>query len=245
MSNNGLNQTVLKVAGLHVAYGGIKAVKGIDLEVNEGELIALIGANGAGKTTTLKAITGTLPECKVEGTISYLGETLKGTKSFHLVERKLAMVPEGRGVFTRMSIRENLMMGAYTRTDKAGVEADIEKWFDVFPRLKERAAQMAGTLSGGEQQMLAMARALMSHPKLLLLDEPSMGLSPIMVEKIFEVIRKVSSEGITILLVEQNARLALQAAHRGYVMDSGLVTMGGNAAAMLDDPRVKAAYLGE
>ncbi len=236
---------ILKVAGLHVAYGGIKAVKGIDLEVNEGELIALIGANGAGKTTTLKAITGTLPECKIEGTISYLGEPLKGTKSFHLVERKLAMVPEGRGVFTRMSIRENLMMGAYTRTDKAGVEADIEKWFDVFPRLKERAAQMAGTLSGGEQQMLAMARALMSHPKLLLLDEPSMGLSPIMVEKIFEVIRKVSSEGITILLVEQNARLALQAAHRGYVMDSGLVTMGGNAAAMLDDPRVKAAYLGE
>ena len=245
MSNNGLGKTVLKVAGLHVAYGGIKAVKGIDLEVNEGELIALIGANGAGKTTTLKAITGTLPACKVEGTISYLGESLKGTKSFHLVERKLAMVPEGRGVFTRMSIRENLMMGAYTRTDKAGVEDDIARWFEVFPRLKERAAQMAGTLSGGEQQMLAMARALMSHPKLLLLDEPSMGLSPIMVEKIFEVIRKVSSEGITILLVEQNARLALQAAHRGYVMDSGLVTMGGNAAAMLDDPRVKAAYLGE
>jgi branched-chain amino acid transport system ATP-binding protein len=240
-----MSNTVLKVAGLHVAYGGIKAVKGIDLEVNQGELIALIGANGAGKTTTLKAITGTLPACKVEGTISYLGESLKGTKSFHLVERKLAMVPEGRGVFTRMSIRENLMMGAYTRTDKAGVEDDIARWFDVFPRLKERAAQMAGTLSGGEQQMLAMARALMSHPKLLLLDEPSMGLSPIMVEKIFEVIRKVSSEGITILLVEQNARLALQAAHRGYVMDSGLVTMGGNAAAMLDDPRVKAAYLGE
>lgn len=245
MSNDGLNKNILKVSGLHVAYGGIKAVKGIDLEVNQGELIALIGANGAGKTTTLKAITGTLPECKIEGTISYLGESLKGTKSFHLVERKLAMVPEGRGVFTRMSIRENLMMGAYTRTDKAGVEDDIARWFDVFPRLKERAAQMAGTLSGGEQQMLAMARALMSHPKLLLLDEPSMGLSPIMVEKIFEVIRKVSSEGITILLVEQNARLALQAAHRGYVMDSGLVTMGGNAAAMLDDPRVKAAYLGE
>ncbi|WP_308924826.1 ABC transporter ATP-binding protein [Janthinobacterium sp. J1-1] len=236
---------VLKVAGLSVAYGGIKAVKGIDLEVNQGELIALIGANGAGKTTTLKAITGTLPACKVEGTISYMGESLKGSKSFHLVEKKLAMVPEGRGVFTRMSIRENLMMGAYTRTDVAGIEADIGRWFDVFPRLKERAAQMAGTLSGGEQQMLAMARALMSHPKLLLLDEPSMGLSPIMVEKIFEVIRKVSGEGITILLVEQNARLALQAAHRGYVMDSGLMTMSGNAADMLDDPRVKAAYLGE
>ncbi|MNM40725.1 High-affinity branched-chain amino acid transport ATP-binding protein LivF [compost metagenome] len=245
MSNNGVNSNVLKIAGLHVAYGGIKAVKGIDLEVNQGELIALIGANGAGKTTTLKAITGTLPACKVEGRISYMGESLKGTKSFHLVEKKLAMVPEGRGVFTRMSIRENLMMGAYTRTDKVGVEDDIAKWFDVFPRLKERAAQMAGTLSGGEQQMLAMARALMCHPQLLLLDEPSMGLSPIMVEKIFEVIRKVSSEGITILLVEQNARLALQAAHRGYVMDSGLVTMSGNAAAMLDDPRVKAAYLGE
>ncbi|OBV39927.1 ABC transporter ATP-binding protein [Janthinobacterium psychrotolerans] len=236
---------VLKVAGLSVAYGGIKAVKGIDLEVNQGELIALIGANGAGKTTTLKAITGTLPTCKVEGAISYMGESLKGSKSFHLVEKKLAMVPEGRGVFTRMSIRENLMMGAYTRTDAAGVEADIGKWFDVFPRLKERAVQMAGTLSGGEQQMLAMARALMSHPKLLLLDEPSMGLSPIMVEKIFEVIRKVSGEGITILLVEQNARLALQAAHRGYVMDSGLMTMSGDAADMLDDPRVKAAYLGE
>ncbi len=236
---------VLKVAGLSVAYGGIKAVKGIDLEVNQGELIALIGANGAGKTTTLKAITGTLPACKVEGTISYMGESLKGSKSFHLVEKKLAMVPEGRGVFTRMSIRENLMMGAYTRNDVAGVEDDIAKWFDVFPRLKERAAQMAGTLSGGEQQMLPMARALMSHPKLLLLDQPTMGLTPIMVEKIFEVIRKVSSEGITILLVEQNARLALQAAHRGYVMDSGLMTMSGNAADMLDDPRVKAAYLGE
>jgi branched-chain amino acid transport system ATP-binding protein len=240
MSNN-----VLKVAGLKVSYGGIKAVKGIDMEVNQGELIALIGANGAGKTTTLKAITGTLPECKVEGVVSYLGESLKGAQSFHLVEKQLAMVPEGRGVFTRMSIQENLMMGAYTRNDRAGIDDDIAKWFDVFPRLKERASQMAGTLSGGEQQMLAMARALMSHPKLLLLDEPSMGLSPIMVEKIFEVIRKVSSEGMTILLVEQNAKLALQAADRGYVMDSGLITMTGIASDMLDDPRVKAAYLGE
>jgi len=240
-----MSDNVLKVEGLKVAYGGIKAVKGIDLEVNKGELIALIGANGAGKTTTLKAITGTLPDCKVEGTVTYLGQSLKGSKSFHLVEKKLAMVPEGRGVFTRMSIRENLMMGAYTRDDKAGIEADIGKWFDVFPRLKERAAQMAGTLSGGEQQMLAMARALMSHPTLLLLDEPSMGLSPIMVEKIFEVIRRVSQEGITVLLVEQNAKLALQAAHRGYVMDSGLITMMGAAADMLNDPRVQAAYLGE
>ena len=174
-----------------------------------------------------------------------MGQSLKGSKSFHLVEQKLAMVPEGRGVFTRMTITENLMMGAYTRDDKAGIEADIAKWFDIFPRLKERSAQLAGTLSGGEQQMLAMARALMCHPTLLLLDEPSMGLSPIMVDKIFEVIRNVSKEGITILLVEQNAKLALQAAHRGYVMDSGLITMTGKASDMLDDPRVKAAYLGE
>ncbi len=240
-----MSANVLKVAGLKVAYGGIKAVKGIDLEVNKGELVTLIGANGAGKTTTLKAITGTLPDCKVEGTISYMGQSLKGSKSFHLVEKKLAMVPEGRGVFTRMTIHENLMMGAYTRSDKAGVEADIAKWYDIFPRLKERSAQLAGTLSGGEQQMLAMARALMCHPELLLLDEPSMGLSPIMVDKIFEVIRNVSKEGITILLVEQNAKLALEAAHRGYVMDSGQITMTGNANDMLHDPRAKAAYLGE
>ncbi len=236
---------VLKIDNLSVAYGGIQAVKGISLEVNEGELVTLIGANGAGKTTTLKAITGTLPNCRVNGHITYLGELLKGRSSFQLVQEKLAMVPEGRGVFTRMSIYENLMMGAYTRNDKEGIATDIEHWFDVFPRLKERAGQMAGTLSGGEQQMLAMARALMSHPKLLLLDEPSMGLSPIMVEKIFEVVRQVSSEGITILLVEQNAKLALQAANRGYVMESGLITMTGVAQDLLVDPRVKAAYLGE
>ena len=240
-----MSDNVLKIAGLKVAYGGIKAVKGIDLEVNKGELVTLIGANGAGKTTTLKAITGTLPACKVEGTMSYLGKPLTGTQSFRLVQQKLAMVPEGRGVFTRMTIHENLLMGAYTRNDKAAIEADIEKWFGVFPRLKERAKQLAGTLSGGEQQMLAMARALMCHPTLLLLDEPSMGLAPIMVEKIFEVIRDVSKQGITMLLVEQNAKLALQAAHRGYVMDSGSITMTGNAQAMLNDPRVQAAYLGE
>ncbi len=240
-----MGANVLKVSGLKVAYGGIKAVKGIDLEVNDGELVTLIGANGAGKTTTLKAITGTLPPCKVEGTVAYMGESLKGSQSFHLVEKKLAMVPEGRGVFTRMTITENLMMGAYTMNDKAAIAADIEKWFGVFPRLKERATQLAGTLSGGEQQMLAMARALMCHPHLLLLDEPSMGLSPIMVEKIFEVIRDVHKQGITILLVEQNAKLALQAANRGYVMESGSVTMSGNAEDMLHDPRVKAAYLGE
>lgn len=240
-----MTDNILKIAGLKVAYGGIKAVKGLDLEVNKGELVTLIGANGAGKTTTLKAITGTLPPCKVEGEISYLGQPLRGARSFRMVQQKLAMVPEGRGVFTRMTIHENLLMGAYTRDDKAGIAADIEKWYAVFPRLKERSAQLAGTLSGGEQQMLAMARALMCHPLLLLLDEPSMGLAPIMVEKIFEVIRDVSRQGITILLVEQNARLALQAAHRAYVMESGSLTMTGDAAQMLDDPRVQAAYLGE
>ena len=240
-----MGDNILKVQGLQVAYGGIKAVKGIDLEVNRGELVTLIGANGAGKTTTLKAITGTLPTANVAGTISYLGEPLTGRQSFQLVQRKLAMVPEGRGVFTRMSIHENLLMGAFTRNDKAGIEADIEKWYAVFPRLKERSGQLAGTLSGGEQQMLAMARALMCHPTLLLLDEPSMGLAPIMVEKIFEVIRDVSQQGITMLLVEQNAKLALQAAHRGYVMESGSITMSGPAADMLHDPRVQAAYLGE
>lgn len=240
-----MSDNILRIKGLKVAYGGIKAVKGLDLEVNKGELVTLIGANGAGKTTTLKAITGTLPPCKVEGEINYLGQPLRGTQSFRMVQQKLAMVPEGRGVFTRMSIHENLMMGAYTRNDKVGIAADIEKWYAVFPRLKERASQLAGTLSGGEQQMLAMARALMCHPLLLLLDEPSMGLSPIMVEKIFEVIRDVSNQGITILLVEQNAKLALQAAHRAYVMESGTMTMTGNAADMLNDPRVQAAYLGE
>ncbi|MNR98248.1 High-affinity branched-chain amino acid transport ATP-binding protein LivF [compost metagenome] len=238
-------ETILNISGLKVAYGGIEAVKGIDLQVNKGELITLIGANGAGKTTTLKAITGTLPNCRVEGHIEYAGQPIKGLHSFELVRKKLAMVPEGRGVFTRMSIQENMLMGAFTRDDKEGIAADIDKWFEVFPRLKERAAQMAGTLSGGEQQMLAMARALMSHPELLLLDEPSMGLSPIMVEKIFEVIRSVSAQGITILLVEQNAKLALQAAHRAYVMESGLVTMQGDAQQMLNDPKVKEAYLGE
>jgi branched-chain amino acid transport system ATP-binding protein len=238
-------ENVLKISDLKIAYGGIEAVKGIDLDVNRGELVTLIGANGAGKTTTLKAITGTLPGCKVDGQIHYGGQSILGIRSFELVKKNLAMVPEGRGVFTRMSILENLQMGAYTRNDKQDIATDIEKWFSVFPRLKERATQLAGTLSGGEQQMLATARALMSHPKLLLLDEPSMGLSPIMVEKIFEVVRTVSAQGVTILLVEQNAKLALQAAHRGYVMESGVITMSGDARDMLDDPKVQEAYLGE
>lgn len=238
-------KALLQIAGLKIAYGGIQAVKGIDLEVSQGELVTLIGANGAGKTTTLKAVTGTLPGSRVEGHVEYDGKPIKGLHSFQLVERGMAMVPEGRGVFTRMSIHENLLMGAYTRSDKAGIADDVDKWFGIFPRLKERATQMAGTLSGGEQQMLAMARALMSHPKLLLLDEPSMGLAPIMVERIFEVIRDVAAQGVTILLVEQNAKLALQAADRGYVMESGLIVMQGNAGQMLNDPRVKEAYLGE
>ena len=237
-----MSESVLKVSGLKVNYGGIKAVKGIDFEVFRGELVTLIGANGAGKTTTLKAITGT--QGVAEGDIQYVGTSIVGTPSFKLAGSGLVMVPEGRGVFTRMTITENLMMGAFTRDDKE-IEGDIEKMFVLFPRLKERAEQLAGTMSGGEQQMLAMARALMAKPKLLLLDEPSMGLSPIMVEKIFEVVRDISSQGVTMLLVEQNARLALQAAHRAYVMDSGLITMNGPAKDMLDDPRVRAAYLGE
>jgi branched-chain amino acid transport system ATP-binding protein len=236
-------QTLLKVSGLKVSYGGIKAVKGVDLEVREGELVTLIGSNGAGKTTTMKAITGTLGY--EAGTIEYLGKSIKGKGSWDLVKEGLAMVPEGRGVFTRMSITENLLMGAYIRSDKPAIEADIERMFTIFPRLRERKDQLAGTMSGGEQQMLAMARALMSRPKVLLLDEPSMGLSPIMVDKIFEVVKDVYSQGVTVVLVEQNARRALQIADRGYVMDSGEITMTGNGKDMLDDPKVRAAYLGE
>ncbi|SAK82199.1 ABC transporter ATP-binding protein [Caballeronia ptereochthonis] len=234
---------MLKVKGLQVNYGGIQAVKGVDLEVGQGELVTLIGANGAGKTTTMKAITGLKPFSG--GDIQYMGQSIKGVPTHELLKRGLAMVPEGRGIFARMSILENMQMGAYLRNDAAEIQKDTERMFGFFPRLKERASQYAGTLSGGEQQMLAMARALLSRPKLLLLDEPSMGLSPIMVEKIFEVVREISSEGLTVLLVEQNARLALQAANRGYVMDSGMVTMSGDAKVMLDDPKVRAAYLGE
>ena len=234
--------TLLKVTGLKVAYGGIKAVKGVDLEVHEGELISLIGSNGAGKTTTMKAITGSLSF--EAGDIEYMGASIRGQGPWDLVRQGLVMVPEGRGVFTRMSITENLQMGAYIRTDKEGIAKDIERMFDIFPRLRERKDQLAGTMSGGEQQMLAMARALMSQPKVLLLDEPSMGLSPIMVDKIFEVVRNVAAEGVTILLVEQNAQRALQIAARGYVMDSGEITMTGSGKELLVDPRVREAYLG-
>jgi branched-chain amino acid transport system ATP-binding protein len=238
-----MKNIMLKVSGLKVAYGGIHAIKGIDLEIREGELVTLIGANGAGKTTAMKAITGL--QGWIAGDVHYQGESIRGVESYALLKKGLAMVPEGRGVFARMTITENLQMGAYTRNDNAQIQADIERMFGIFPRLKERANQLAGTMSGGEQQMLAMARALMSQPKLLLLDEPSMGLSPLMVAKIFEVVRDISAQGVTVLLVEQNARLALQAADRAYVMDSGLITMSGDAKQMLDDPKVKAAYLGE
>ena len=237
------SKTLLKVTDLKVSYGGIQAVKGVTFEVHEGELVSLIGSNGAGKTTTMKAITGTLPINA--GNIEYLGKSIRGQGPWDLVKQGLAMVPEGRGVFTRMTIIENLQMGAYIRNDKDGIAADMDKVFNIFPRLKERRDQLAGTMSGGEQQMLAMGRALMSRPKVLLLDEPSMGLSPIMVDKIFEVVKDVYAQGVTVLLVEQNASRALSIANRGYVMESGVVTMTGDAKKMLDDPKVRAAYLGE
>ena len=238
-----MSATVLDIKDLHVSYGGIKAVKGISLTVNEGELIALIGANGAGKTTTLKAISALLKP--TTGTIAYQGKPLSGVASFQLVERGLVMVPEGRGVFGQLTIEENLAMGAYVRNDKAQIALEIEQIFALFPRLKERRKQSAGTLSGGEQQMLAMGRAMLSKPKLLLLDEPSMGLAPLMVDKIFETVNTISRQGVTILLVEQNAKRALEASHRAYVMESGEITVSGDAKALLDDPKVKAAYLGE
>ena len=236
------NDILLEVRGLKVAYGGIQAVKGADFQVRQGELVSLIGANGAGKTTTLKAITGTQPVA--DGEIRFMGQSIQGQGAWDLVKQGLVMVPEGRGTFTRMTITENLLMGAYVRDD-AEVQADIDKVFAIFPRLKERALQLAGTMSGGEQQMLAMGRALMARPKVLLLDEPSMGLSPIMVDKIFEVVADIHSRGTTVLLVEQNASRALGLANRGYVMESGLVTMSGDAKALLADPKVRAAYLGE
>ena len=235
--------TLLQVTDLRVAYGGIQAVKGVSFQVNEGELVSLIGSNGAGKTTTMKAITGSL--IPSAGRIEYLGRDIRGQGSWDLVKQGLVMVPEGRGVFTRMSILENLQMGAYVRNDAAGIQSDIERVYTLFPRLKERRAQLAGTLSGGEQQMLAMGRALLSRPKLLLLDEPSMGLSPLMVDKIFEVIAEVAALGVTLLLVEQNASRALKMAQRAYVMESGEISMQGEAKALLHDPKVRAAYLGE
>jgi branched-chain amino acid transport system ATP-binding protein len=235
--------TLLKVQDLQVSYGGINAVKGIDLQVHHGELVALIGANGAGKSSTLKAIAGLLTPSA--GEIEFAHQQTKKLPAFELVRLGLGMVPEGRGVFKRMTILENLQMGAYLKTDAKEIERKLEEVYSYFPRLKERITQLAGTLSGGEQQMVAMGRAMMAQPKLLLLDEPSMGLSPIMVETIFDVIRSLSSSGMTILLVEQNARLALQIANRAYVMESGLITLSGSGKELLEDPRVRIAYLGE
>ena len=234
---------LLELKELKVAYGGIQAVKGIDLHVDEGELVCLIGANGAGKTTTLKGITGLQPI--KSGKIHYAGEDITGKPAFKLVRKGLSMVPEGRGVFGALTIEENLAMGAYARSDRAAIKDDVERVFGLFPRLKERRRQTAGTLSGGEQQMLAMGRAMMSRPKLLLLDEPSMGLAPLMVQKVFETVLAISKEGVTILLIEQNAKLALEVSSRGYVMESGEITLQGKAKQLLSDPKVRAAYLGE
>ncbi len=234
---------LLALARLAVSYGGIQAVKGIDLVVGDGELVCLIGANGAGKTTTLKGICGLLPIRS--GAIRYAGDDITGQPSFKLVRRGLVMVPEGRGMFGALTIEENLSMGAYARKDRTAIGADMERVYALFPRLKERRRQTAGTLSGGEQQMLAMGRAMMSRPRLLLLDEPSMGLAPLMVQKVFETIIAVAKEGVTILLIEQNAKLALEVSNRGYVMESGTITLDGEAASLLHDPKVRAAYLGE
>ena len=238
-----MTQPMLRVSDLQVSYGGIRAVKGVSFEVFAGELVSLIGSNGAGKTTTMKAITGLLSASA--GSIELNAKPIHDCKPWDLVKLGLAMVPEGRGVFTRMTIIENLQMGAYIRNDGADIDEDMERIFTTFPRLKERSHQLAGTLSGGEQQMLAMGRALMSRPSLLLLDEPSMGLSPLMVDKIFEVIQAVSAQGVTIVLVEQNASRALQIAQRAYVMESGVITLSGKAGDLLHDPKVRAAYLGE
>ncbi len=234
---------LLEASGLKVSYGGINAVKGIDLNVGSGELVALIGSNGAGKTTTLKAISGMLRPSA--GKISYDGADITGSPAYRLVRKGLVLVPEGRGIFSRLTVEENLQMGAYIRDDKGPIKEDLDRVYSLFERVYERRAQKAGTLSGGEQQMVAIGRALMSRPRLVLLDEPSMGLSPFMVQKIFEVVQKISAEGVTVLLVEQNAKRALEVSRRGYVMDSGRITLSDSATALLNNPAVRAAYLGE
>jgi branched-chain amino acid transport system ATP-binding protein len=237
-----LARALLEALNLKVHYGGIAAVKGISFAVEENEIVCLIGANGAGKTSTLKALARMIPS---SGEIHYGNQRIEASPSHELIGKGLALVPEGRGVFARLTVAENLAMGAYHRRDKDGIALDLDRVHTLLPRLKERAAQVAGTLSGGEQQMLAIGRALMGRPRLLLLDEPSMGLAPLMVEKVFEVVRAVAAEGMTILLVEQNARLALEVCSRGYVMESGLITLADSSAALLADSRVRAAYLGE
>ncbi|MCC6212634.1 MAG: ABC transporter ATP-binding protein [Burkholderiales bacterium] len=233
---------LLDIRGLEAGYGGIRAVKGIDLGVEEGELVCLIGANGAGKSTTLRAVCGLLPARG--GSVRYAGADTRGFAVHELPRRGLVMVPEGRGIFAQLTVEENLAMGAFTRGDR-DIARDLERQYEAFPRLKERRAQTAGTLSGGEQQMLAIGRALMARPKLLLLDEPSMGLAPQLVAKIFEIVREIGRQGVTILLVEQNARLALEVSNRGYVMESGSITLAGEAKGLLANPKVREAYLGE
>ena len=235
--------SMLEVKNLKVAYGGIHAVKGIDLEIKQGELVALIGANGAGKTTTLKTLVGMVKPA--DGDILFNGKSIARTPAHEHVKQGLIMVPEGRGIFSRLTVEENLLMGAYVRNDNAAIKQDLERMYTLFPRLKERMKQLAGTLSGGEQQMVAIGRALMGRPKLLLLDEPSMGLAPIIVQKIFEILRMIAAEGVTMLLVEQNAKLALQTANRGYVMESGAITLSDTASNLLANAKIQEAYLGE
>jgi len=234
--------SLLEVQGLAVHYGGIRALKGIDLTVAQGEVVCLIGANGAGKTTTMRALAGLLPAAA--GTIHYAGSAVTGLPAHRRARLGISLVPEGRGVFPRLTVAENLQMGAYFRTDMAGIAADLARVYGLFPRLEERRGQTGGTLSGGEQQLLAIARALMSRPRLLLLDEPSMGLAPLAVQKIFETIRLIADQGMTLLLVEQNARLALEVSGRGYVLEGGLIVHQDDAAALLASPKVRAAYLG-
>lgn len=237
-------KNILQVNDLKVSYGAIQAIKGLDFHVGEGEMVALIGANGAGKTTTLKTLAGLLTP--TAGQITFDGKAHSKIKSFDLIREGLALVPEGRGIFPKLTVVENLEMGAFSRTDgKTAIEADIDRMFCIFPRLKERAFQLAGTMSGGEQQMLAISRALMGKPKLLLLDEPSMGLAPIIVQKIFETIRECVKDGVTLLLVEQNAKLALQTCQRAYVIDGGRIVLEGQADELLHNEQVQKAYLGE
>ncbi|CAI0825845.1 LIV-I protein F [Serratia liquefaciens] len=237
-----MSEPLLSVKNLKVSYGGIHAVKGIDFTVNSGEQVTLIGANGAGKTSSLRALTGLQP---FEGEILFDGLSIRGVPPHRLLQQGLVMVPEGRGIFARMTVLENLQLGAYSRSDKSAVRQDLEQVCALFPRLRERLRQQAGLLSGGEQQMVAIGRALLSRPRLLILDEPSMGLAPIVVEAIFEVIKRLSRDGVTLLLVEQNARLALASTDRAYVLDSGNLNHSGRSADLLDDEKIKQAYLGE
>jgi branched-chain amino acid transport system ATP-binding protein len=233
---------MLRVDDLHVYYGKIHALKGVTLDVRRGEIVALLGNNGAGKTTTLKSVSGLL--APRQGALILEGRPLEGVPPHDIVARGIAHVPEGRRIFNRLTVRENLMMGAYLRND-AGVARDLERVFALFPRLEERVGQVAGTLSGGEQQMLAIGRALMANPRLLLLDEPSMGLAPVLVEQIFQTIADINRQGMTMLLVEQNAAMALAIAHRGYVLETGTIALAGTAAELAENPDVRRAYLGE